>query len=1362
MTEEPRITSGASNPARALDGKYRVLEPLGTGGGGQVYKALQLSTGQTVAIKVLSVVESEPDVAVRRMERFRREIAICSTLYHPDIVRLLDSGELDPETLYAVFEYIPGMTLAELLGADGMLTLKRAKRLMLQLLAPLSYAHMNGIAHRDLKPSNVMVTNDGVSERIKILDFGISVVTAQQALTRLTQSHEWVGTPAYAAPEQLRGERADAKSDLYAWGLMLLECLTGVAAVRGKWLADIIEQQLQPVPHALPEGLAKHRLGGLLSRVLEKDPTRRPRDAAQLLTMLERISIEDLEDAAGYLRDARTSPPASPRLTDTLTDGRPDVRIERRRATVLCAKVSLVGSNEDADLKQLDHMLEDANALVVELLEQYGARTPLSLGGYTLGYFGMRQGADPDARIPMRAALELINRTEKAPGWTGGQGLSLRVQIGIHHGPVIVRISREAQHQISGVTARVAMQLAEMPRNQSDASASILVSDDFRQLVARHAEFTPAPNYALFVPWSSEPLRGHPLSGESRSAALDTADSHFVGRAAELAELMDAWQTRLQRGSAVLLTGEPGIGKSRLLAELRRRLEADAVTWLEARCLPEWQNAFLRPLATLFMHEFGLNGVSPEQAGPRLKQQLELLAIHDPDVVPLFCVWLSLPLPPGLAPLTWSPQKQRVLLHQRIAEVLVARMRRNAVLLIEDLHWADPSTLECLDQLLRIVEPSACLVLLTTRPGGAFSWSRPPRSLELARLDEGSARSLAATLLEGDGAEEAANEIANRSDGIPLYLEELALAMRGFVARKYASTEGGATLRPSAPVIPASLHELLMSRLQKVGAARQVAEFAAAIGRDFSFELLALLSGEDEFRLLGDIEQLVSAEVIIKRLRVDGSMYSFRHALIRDAAYGDMDPSRRAAIHLRIATGLETSFAERVEAEPDILAHHWEQADRPDNAIRYWHVAAKKSRLASAHAEVLQQLDRALGLLQALPDSEERRATEADLLLTRGSTVIAKHGYTAPEAARHFERILTLLPEFGDTSEAAFAARWGLWYYNNTRANLERAAELAAELRASAVVTRNLGMSVSAWEAICETNFYLGDLAGAVEASRRCEAEYDFEQHRQFASVRGDDPHLAALSFEAIAEMARGRIGSGLERVDQALALAERLGYPTMKAAMHCQAARVFLIWGTTGASRPDVARAREHTAEALRISREQGYQFWDAYARLIDAAAIIAGGDASAMPRLRDASDRWNQIGARLGRCWHLSFVSEALRQQRQFDGAALALNEALEFCETTRSRFFEPEVRRRRAELFLDPENVAADRHAARGELERAGAIAEACGAHWWRLGVAVSKARAGEPASAELAQSLERCELGSGAAPPLLAEARELLGQ
>jgi TOMM system kinase/cyclase fusion protein len=1359
--------TNSSSLAVALEHRYRLLHSLGSGSGGHVHKAVQISTGQIVAVKVLDVSESDTSVADRRIERFRREIAICSTLYHPDIVRLVDSGELNAYTQFAVFEYIPGTTLAELLREEGMLTVRRAKRLMTQLLSPLAHAHANGIAHRDLKPSNIMVMQDGVSERVKILDFGISVATERKELPRLTLSHEWVGTPAYAAPEQLRGEPANAKSDLYAWGLMFLECLTGVAAIGGKWLVDIIEQQLRPIPHTLPERLSLHRLGALLSRVLEKDPTRRPQDARQLLTMLERISTDDLEDQRGYLRDSQSLPPATPRLSDTITDGKLDVHVERRRATVVCAKVTPAGPNEGTDVEQVDQALDDANAFVLEVLEQYGARSPQSLGAYSLAYFGLKQSRDPDARVAMRAALELVTRFEKSPRALAQYGISLRLHVGIHHGPVLVRQSRESRQQVNGLTARVAMELTEISGDRDGGAAPILVTEEFRQLVVRYAEFAATGReYATQIPWLNEPVRAYSLSGESRFAASSDMLSELVGRANELAELYRSWSRRTEYGEAIVLIGEAGIGKSRLGAELRQRLEQEGVEWIEARCLPEWQNAFLRPLANMFLQLFGLNGFTPAEAGANLEEQLRELGVQTTDSVPLFCVWLSLPLPKGHAPLAWSPQKQRQLLHQRLAETLIARMQRGSVVMIEDLHWADPTTLEFVDVLLRLVPKRGCLVLLTTRPCPAYPWSVPPREITLNRLDDASARALAATLLRVEGTGDASvAQIAERSDGVPLFLEELALTVRNLLVENHASTQEGRPKRRALASIPASLRDLLTSRLEGIGASRRIAEFAAALGREFSFDLLCALSGEDEFALLSDIEQLVSEEILVKQMRVDGPMYSFRHALIRDAVYDEMQEARRVAVHRQIAMAIEARFPGLTDAEPDVLARHWEGAEVPEAAIRYWHIAAQRSGLASAHDEALDQIDRGLALLHELPESPERRAHEAELLLTRGTTVVAKRGYTAPEAASHFSRVLSLLPETPDTTEAHFAARWGLWYFNNTRAAFDRAQELALALRSSADATKSPRMSVCAWEAICETRFYLGDLAGAVEASRHCESEYDFDNHRNLASLRGDDPHLASLSFEAIAEMARGRIASGLHRVEQALELADRLGYPTMKAAMHCQAARVFMIWGASGASQVNLIRARQHTSEALALCREHGFQFWDAYGRAIDAAAAIAEGDVTAVQLLRDAADRWNAIGARLGRCWHLSFVSEALRRLEQFDAAAAALDEALGFCVATRSRFYEAEVRRRRAQLLLDPRYGAFDPAAASDEFDRASAVADSCGAHWWSLATAVCRMRAAPDGSREqhaheVRRRLDRCELGGVETPPLVTEAEALL--
>jgi TOMM system kinase/cyclase fusion protein len=1354
-------------------GRYEILSELGSGAGGAVYEARQVSTGQTVAIKLLTLDALDEGQRTRRVERFRREITFCSQLYHPDIVRLLDSGQVDDGRHFAVFEFIPGSTLARLLTDAGMLGVQRACNVMANLLPPLAYAHAKGIFHRDLKPSNIMVTTDGARDRLKILDFGISIAAEQEhdELARLTLSHEWVGTPTYASPEQLRGEPAGAKSDLYAWGLIFLECLTGASVVRGRSLPEILEQQLRPDPHVLPASLRNHRLGALLLRVLEKNPARRSGDADALLATLETISTNDLEDGQGYLRDTsqhmvRARIPVV--HSDTLvTDDRPRPA-ERRDATVVACHITFDGKGTLSGVELLDTLIEDTNVHAREILTQFGADTCHSFGGYCLAYFGLLRARETDARVALRAALDTIARLlERAPEWLSEQGLSLRVQLGIHNGPVTVQQREGRRQPVDGVTAAVATSLAslEVAEDVNDRLPRVLVSDRFRELVTRFANFRTVPlENRQQRPWHGAAGGVYRLAAEAVAVDHGLGDrSVFVGRRRELARLHEMWvRSRTPAAVAALVVGEAGIGKSRLARELRGRLRDEGVVWLEACCLPEWQNAFLRPLSSLVVHELKLAGLDPDEAGKTLERRILDLNLNSAVAVPLFCDWLALSLPRGYTALAWSPQKRRQVLLELLADALIVSMERGAALLVEDLQWADPSTLECLDLLLSRARARAraTFVVMTSRRTPLPSWTVPPEEVPLAGLDPEAVKQLASSLVpELTPDQLAAARVAERSDGVPLYVEELAMALRSLGASRLESGQEGQG--PRSSLVPPSLRDLLTSHLEEVGDAKRVAQIAGALGRDFSLEVLAASANADEQSLLGDLEQLVSAGVIVKRVD-DRAGYLFRHVLIRDTAYESMPQQVRQETHARIAQALERRFRAVADTQPDIVAHHWERAGHAERALDYWKIAATNSARASAHLEALAQLDRAIALLPQLPEAA-RSVNEAELMLARAATNVAKRGYTDPDAARCFERVMALVAPEGQTLELAFAARWGLWYFHNTQANLLRSGSLAEELLSLSRGANDSSLSVSAWTARCETSFCIGRLEESVEASRQCEAAYDFERHRHLCTVRGDDPLLASLSFEALAEMIRGRYESANARAAQGLALAERLEYPSLRAGMHAQTAWLYLVWGASGARSPDLTRARKHAGIAAQLADEYGFPFWQIYAGMIDAAARIASGETDALGALRQGAEIWRHAGARLGRCWHLTFIGEALRNSGDHDGALSALDEALVFCDEHDSRYFEPEVRRQRAEVLLHPTNPQRDVESARNECVKALAAAAKHEAYWWSLASAMTALRshdAAEPADrSDVLQALRRFPVAVDE-PPLLREARALV--
>jgi tetratricopeptide (TPR) repeat protein len=479
-----------------------------------------------------------------------------------------------------------------------------------------------------------------------------------------------------------------------------------------------------------------------------------------------------------------------------------------------------------------------------------------------------------------------------------------------------------------------------------------------------------------------------------------------------------------------------------------------------------------------------------------------------------------------------------------------------------------------------------------------------------------------------------------------------------------------------------------------------------------------------------------------------------------------MQADAKRKVHLHIAAGVEQHFPELPREQPDVLAFHWECAGDPSKAVGYWKQAAQRSSMASAHDETLAQLERALQLLPRT-STGETDAARAELLLTRGATLIGKRGFGHPDVGEAFQTVAKLVSVETGIPQLAFAARWGLWYFRNCRAELLEAQALAEELETIAERASDRDLQVSASEASCETAFCMGRHHDSIAAGRRCETLYDFDRHRHLAASRGDDPLLASLSFEAMAQLTVGHHALAVDQVEQALALAERLGYTSLTAGMHAQAAWVYLIRGSSGATEPDLTTARRHTARAMALASEHGFPFWEVYALMIDAAARIAGGDTSALAELQQGANAWLGAGAGLGRSWHLTFIGQAQRLDGKHREALSTFDEALQFCDRTEERYFEPEIRRQRAEVLLDGINPERDENAALHELAIAHERANAMDAKWWSLAITVTtirhRAREFPGDLTTLEQLLQQLgPVPQGDLPPLVREARALLRQ
>ncbi|HZN95787.1 MAG TPA: TOMM system kinase/cyclase fusion protein, partial [Myxococcales bacterium] len=1089
-------------------------DKLGSGGFGFVYRAVHANTGQEVAIKVLRRHAGwTPQMAASQVARFEREADLCAGLQHPNIVRLIDKGRTPGELYYAIYELVPGQTLRSLLGREQQLTVERTAELMGQVLDALATAHAKGIVHRDLKPANIMVVSTGLSTHIKVLDFGISTLTLEArgtAFNELTRGDELIGTPQYSAPEQLRGDVPTTKTDLYAWGLVFLECLTGRPAITGSSLAEIYQQHLSPIEIALPPSLVAHPLGRFLRRVLRKQPAERAEDAAKLYAEFRQLHLGDL---VGVLSDGRDA-------------GQRAERLEQRQVTALALQLRLVPvADRPVDSDTLDSILRDQLDLCRDALARYGGTVIGQLGDQFVTLFGYPNASDTDARRAVRTVLELAEDIrQRSQRLSGTHGLGLELRIGIHTGPVTVVPGQVP----AGITPTRALTLAA-----SAAANSMVVSAESRRVLEPFAELEAGD--PVRVNGAAQPVATARLLGERRGEALSFRPGQasapvMLGRDAELRQLEQMAGGRGPATRAALVSGEAGIGKSRLVRELLIGARERGQAIHECRCLAEERNTALSPILPLLRRLLGLRHEDAQHGAEVLIAALTGHGLDPARFAPILCTWLGIPAPAGFAPVLMAPYRQRELLLEALVTIL-SRLGEGAgaILLVEDLHWADPTTLELLGGLLRAPGERAPLLVMTARPELEPAWKDVAiERINLDRLSPEAAGQLAQhTWAHAEPPKpEVVSAIVSRADGIPLFIEELTRMV----------VEQGANDLKSIPI---TLRDSLAGRLDRLGDAREIAQVAAALGREFDGSLLLAASAADEGTVVRALEKLSDARLIYRRRRVAGSTYVFRHALIQDAAYDSMPKEIRRRTHARIAGVLEQQLSDAPDSNPAELARHHAGAGKYESAVRYGMAAAQASVDKYNNAEAMAQASQLSMWLRELP--KELR-TDAELR-TNGITLhalMSAEGWASSRVRDLGETSRTLMA-VSRSSEANIAILYSLFLYYHVSSERVRCKQIAEEM-----VRYGDDLSDEATQGVAATamgvNFHAGgrffEAEQWLEKGRRL---YDLERDRNLVSFTSLDSRVWATAQLAWVEWAMGKTRRSFELCQEAIDWARKI-----------------------------------------------------------------------------------------------------------------------------------------------------------------------------------------------------------------------------
>ncbi len=640
-------------------------------------------------------------------------------------------------------------------------------------------------------------------------------------------------------------------------------------------------------------------------------------------------------------------------------------------------------------------------------VERFGGHVAQLLGDGLLVYFGWPTAREDDPERAIRAGLAMLD----AMGPLNAElalpdGVRLAVRIGMHTGAVVVA----ADGAIFGDTANIAARV----QSAAEPETVVITAATQRRVAGMFVVEERGPEMLKGV---REPVVLYRVVQPSgMRSRLDVAAgrlTRFVGREVELATLVERWERAADgEGQNVLVVGEAGVGKSRLAYQLRERLATVPHTWLECGASPYTEGTPFHPVMALVAQGLAFTPAdTPAEKVEKIARGLRDLAT--PESVALLADFLGLPPP---TPFALNPDVQRRKTMELLAQWnLAISAIQPLVLLVEDLHWCDASSLELLGRIIAQGATARVLFVATARPEFTAPW--PARSnltsVQLARLTKRQARDMIATLAGTALPVATLDALVARADGVPLYVEELTKAM----------AEPGAARGVEA--IPASLADSLMARLDRLSAAKEVAQRAAVLGREFGYPLLAAVAGMDDAGLCQGLARLVDAEIVFQRGEPPEATYTFKHALVQEAAYESLLKRTRQQLHGRVVDVLRERFPERVAAEPEVVARHAEAAGRSDDAITYYGRAGERAQARSAHEEAIGQLRKAIVLLETRPAGAERDARELSLQLALGGSLVAARGYSHPETEAAYERAAALAEAAGDAARLG-VARTGL------------------------------------------------------------------------------------------------------------------------------------------------------------------------------------------------------------------------------------------------------------------------------------------------------------------------------------------------
>ncbi len=1010
------------------------------------------------------------------------------------------------------------------------------------------------------------------------------------------------------------------------------------------------------------------------------------------------------------------------RLTGRQPGSAAEGQAERRQLTVMFC--DLVGStllSQQLDPEQLRELMRAYQQACGAVVEKYDGHVAQYLGDGLMVYFGWPRAHEDDAERAIRDGLEVVDAVKnvQAPA-------PLQVRIGIATGPVVVGGTGAGDASVP--KAAVGETPNRAARLQGLAGADeIVISPSTHRLAGGAFEYADLGKHAL--KGIVEPVQAWRVTGvglgEGRFEAVhgNAELTPLVGRDEELAMLLRRWRQATEgEGQVVLLCGEPGIGKSRVTRALRESIEHEVHTRLRYQCSPFHTQSAFYPIIDQLERAAGFT--KEDRAEDRLDkvEALLRLALEQQEIAsiaPLFAVLLSLPVD-RYPPLNYSPQKRKERTLDALVDQVAGLARQQPVFIVfEDVHWVDPTTHEMLDLLVPRIAQLPVLLVITYRPEYRPDWIGAPHvtALTLNRLSRRLGAQLAAKVTGGKALPlEVLDQIVAKTDGVPLFVEELTKHVLESGLLEDRGDHYALAGPLSALAIPSTLRDSLMARLDRLAPVRELAQLCAVVGREFSHELIAAVSPLREPALTEALSQLAQSQLIFQQGVAPEATYTFKHALVQDAAYESLLKSIRQRFHQRVATALVERFPEEVAVRPAFVAHHYTEAGLPEQAIKYWTHAGQLALQRSANVEAISHFTRGLDLLRLVPPAQADARQELALWLGLGPAYLATRGFSTPEVEQAALRSRELCEKLGEVEGAALAIV-GKFAFHFVRAELRQA-------RVEADAGLALAQRIEDPQLVALMNMVIGDMCyweGKFGTARHYLSEalipWDVSTAKSLAERSGLDAHCIALAYVAHNEFAMGYPDRSQVAIAESVQDALKLGHA--QSVGHCLG-----VAGWLAVFRRDPSAARQLANRTIDYCHEQGLTFWEASGYLVDGWVLIQEG------KVHEGTQRMHQgfairraAGAALAHSSFHAILAECHGKAGEFDMGLALIDEALVHVEWSGERLSESELHRVRGELLL---SKARDVSAAARCFERAIAVARGQDAKLFELRATSSLAR------------------------------------